>query len=284
MSRSLFHQTCQSACVRFTPSNSGQRSPPTYYRGCWHVVCRGFLVRYRLSHLPVQQSFTSRGISSLTRRRWVRVSSIAQYSPLLPPVGVWTVLSSNVAVQPLSPATRLRLGEPLPHLLADRTRAAPKPDCSFYLPAYGVLADVSICCPPVWDTFSRVTHPSATRIIIQQAFKLFPFDLHVLGTPPAFILSQDQTLRLIPVCALILTDLSVSQDLLVLTGLLLSLPISGFPTGVVPLSLGRREALSAGFRFVPSDRPFGPPPAASLLPSACASCSLHFHLILLSWC
>ena len=210
LSRSLFHRTYQSACVRFTPSNSGQRSPPTYYRGCWHVVCRGFLVRYRLFHLPVQQSFTSRGISSLTRRRWVRVSSIAQYSPLLPPVGVWTVLSSNVAVQPLSPATRLRLGEPLPHLLADRTRAAPKPDCSFYLPAYGVLADVSICCPPVWDTFSRVTHPSATRIIIQQAFKLFPFDLHVLGTPPAFILSQDQTLRLIPVCALILTDLSVN--------------------------------------------------------------------------
>ncbi len=24
----------------------------------------------------------------------------------------------------------------------------------------------------------------------------FPFDLHVLGTPPTFILSQDQTLRL----------------------------------------------------------------------------------------
>ena len=23
--------------------------PPTYYRGCWHVVSRGFLVRYRLS-------------------------------------------------------------------------------------------------------------------------------------------------------------------------------------------------------------------------------------------
>ena len=31
----------------FTPNNSGQRSPPTYYRGCWHVVSRGFLVRYR---------------------------------------------------------------------------------------------------------------------------------------------------------------------------------------------------------------------------------------------
>ena len=35
----------------------------------------------------------------------------------------------------------------------------------------------------------RVTHPFATSVL------LHPFDLHVLGTPPAFILSQDQTLR-----------------------------------------------------------------------------------------
>ncbi len=27
-------------------SHSGQRSLPTYYRGCWHVVSRSFLVRY----------------------------------------------------------------------------------------------------------------------------------------------------------------------------------------------------------------------------------------------
>ena len=31
----------------FTPSNSGQRLPPTYYRGCWHVVSRGLLLSYR---------------------------------------------------------------------------------------------------------------------------------------------------------------------------------------------------------------------------------------------
>ena len=37
----------KTACARFTPSNSGQRSPPTYYRGCWHVVSRGFLLWYR---------------------------------------------------------------------------------------------------------------------------------------------------------------------------------------------------------------------------------------------
>ena len=39
----------------------------------------------------------------------------------------------------------------------------------------------------------RVTHPFATRIL-EQAPK-FPFDLHVLSTPPAFVLSQDQTLH-----------------------------------------------------------------------------------------
>jgi hypothetical protein len=91
LSPCISQQTCITACAPFTPSNSGQRSPPTYYRGCWHVVCRGFLVRYRHFLLPVQQRFTIRKPSSLTRRRWVRVSPIAQYSPLLPPVGVWTV-------------------------------------------------------------------------------------------------------------------------------------------------------------------------------------------------
>ncbi len=36
----------------FTPSKSGQRLPPTYYRGCWHVVSRGFFSRYRHVLLP----------------------------------------------------------------------------------------------------------------------------------------------------------------------------------------------------------------------------------------
>ena len=50
LSRGLSHQTYHSACARFTPNKSGQRLPPTYYRGCWHVVSRGFLVRYRHTH------------------------------------------------------------------------------------------------------------------------------------------------------------------------------------------------------------------------------------------
>ncbi len=38
------------ACGPFTPSKSGQRSPPTYYRGCWHVVSRGLLSGYHQAH------------------------------------------------------------------------------------------------------------------------------------------------------------------------------------------------------------------------------------------
>ena len=82
--------TRRTACAPFTPSNSGQRSSPTCYRGCWHVVSRDLFAQYR-HYLPMQKKFTTLRPSSLTRRRWVRVSPIAQNSPLLPPVGVWTV-------------------------------------------------------------------------------------------------------------------------------------------------------------------------------------------------
>lgn len=47
LSSEFKRQTYKAACARFTPNNSGQRLPPTYYRGCWHVVSRGFLLRYR---------------------------------------------------------------------------------------------------------------------------------------------------------------------------------------------------------------------------------------------
>ena len=49
LSPAVSRQTYMTAYMRFTPNNSGQRLPPTYYRGCWHVVSRGFLVCYRHS-------------------------------------------------------------------------------------------------------------------------------------------------------------------------------------------------------------------------------------------
>ena len=94
LSREISHRTHRTAYALFTPSNSEQRWPPTYYRGCWHVVSRGFFCRYR-HHRPCRKSFTPRRASSLTRRRCITLAGIVQDSPLLPPVGVWAVFQSQ---------------------------------------------------------------------------------------------------------------------------------------------------------------------------------------------
>ena len=103
LSPGLSHLTYQTACTHFTPSKSEQRLHPPYYRGCWHGVGRCFLLEVPstdegidlVCFLPSRQSFTTRRPSSLTRRCCVRVSPIAQYSLLLPPVGVWAVFQSQ---------------------------------------------------------------------------------------------------------------------------------------------------------------------------------------------
>ena len=63
---------------------------------------------------------------------------------------------------------------------------------SFALRPYTVSAAVSRGCPVLPGRFPRVTHPCATP------WRTRAFDLHVLGMPPAFVLSQDQTLMFIP--------------------------------------------------------------------------------------
>ncbi len=52
-------QTYLAAYTPFTPNHSGQRLPPTYYRGCWHVVSRGFLLGYRLLLFTEDRSLRS---------------------------------------------------------------------------------------------------------------------------------------------------------------------------------------------------------------------------------
>ena len=58
---------------------------------------------------------------------------------------------------------------------------------------HAVLAVVSNCCPPLKGRF--LTRYSPVRHQVKVPKGLTPFDLHVLGTPPAFVLSQDQTLK-----------------------------------------------------------------------------------------
>ena len=111
-------------------------------------------------------------------------------------------LSSSVAGRPLRPATRHRLGEPLPHQQADRPRAHQKaPGC----PGFGVkrmssLATCGISSPfgKLSPTSRQIAHVLRTRSPLNTkriATLNVPFDLHVLSTPPAFVLSQNQTLR-----------------------------------------------------------------------------------------
>ena len=119
-----------------------------------------------------------------------------------------------MAVQPLSPAMDRRLGEPLPHQLSKPTRAHP---CALNLwlgihadsQRYAVLASVSGRYPPhkgrLLTRYSPVRHCPLNLLSENSVFR-FSFDLHVLGTPPAFVLSQDQTLY-----KLYLNDVSIVQ-------------------------------------------------------------------------
>ncbi len=61
LSRCLSRPTYVPAYAPFTPNNSGQRLPPTYYRGCWHVVSRGFLHRYRHIFFPMDRVLQPKG-------------------------------------------------------------------------------------------------------------------------------------------------------------------------------------------------------------------------------
>ena len=103
-----------------------------------------------------------------------------------------------MAGRPLRPATDRRLGRPLPYQLANPTSAHPSTrglaTPAFPRRAYAVLANLSTGYSPSLGRFRSIAHPFAARQHV--LLRLLPLDLHVLGTPPAFNLSQDQTLHL----------------------------------------------------------------------------------------
>ena len=103
-----------------------------------------------------------------------------------------------MAVQPLSSATDRSLGEPLPHQLANQTRGhlSAHKALTFQGCPQKVLCGISSRFQLLSPTERQVPHALLTRSPLSKVPKGFtPFDLHVLGTPPAFVLSQDQTLK-----------------------------------------------------------------------------------------
>ena len=62
-----------------------------------------------------------------------------------------------------------------------------------------VLSGIRPSFPSLSRSAGQITHVLLTRSPLehphQKMMRAFPFDLHVLSTPPAFVLSQDQTLQ-----------------------------------------------------------------------------------------
>jgi hypothetical protein len=95
-----------------------------------------------------------------------------------------------VAGRPLRPATDRRLGGPLPRQQANRTQAAPKAPFGF---GPRPICGISPSFPGLSPTFGHIP----TRCSPVRHSPCGACDLHVLSIPPAFALSQDQTLKFI---------------------------------------------------------------------------------------
>ena len=106
-----------------------------------------------------------------------------------------------MADRPLRPATRRCLGEPLPHQLADRPRVHPKAQRHFLTRPCDPerISGINPGFPGLSRSSGQVTHVLLTRSPLRHTQWLpteyASLDLHALGTPPAFVLSQDQTLQ-----------------------------------------------------------------------------------------
>ncbi len=179
LSRCLSPRTCIAACAPFTPSDSGQRSPvpsspePEVYNP------KAFFPHAA----SLRQAFAHCGRfpTAASRRSLGRVSV-----PVWPPT-----LSGRLRIVALVgryPTNQLMRRGPT------RQRVSPFPQKACALCAYPELAPVSRRCPGLPDRLPTRYSP-VRRWPPRGKPRGDPLDLHVLGTPPAFVLSQDQTLR-----------------------------------------------------------------------------------------
>lgn len=165
MSPGFSHLTFIAAYVLFTPSNSGQRSPPTYYRGCWHVVSRGFRM------VP---SFLSSHTIELydPKAFFTHAASLCQGFPhctIFPTAASRRSLDRvSVPVWPFTLSGRLpivALVGRYPHQLANGTRTPPIADSLLSSKSdaasrhYPVLAPLSRCYPSLQGRLSTRYSP-----------------------------------------------------------------------------------------------------------------------------
>ena len=110
LSPGISRPTCESAYVRFTPSNSEQRLHPLYYRGCWHRVSRCLLKRYRQGAWYYSHAFSSLSTelynpkAFITHAAWlgqafahcpIFLTAASRRSLARVPVPVWLIVLSD---------------------------------------------------------------------------------------------------------------------------------------------------------------------------------------------
>ena len=187
----------------FTPSKSGQRLHPTYYRGCWHVVSRCFF-----STVP-------------SPTRWASSRAKGVYNPkaFIPHAASLHQACAHCAIFPTAASRRSlgRVSVPMwPSTLSGRLPVAalvghyptnkligrgliPHRNKAFHHDPYAmVVCGIRPSFPGLSHSAGQITHVLLTRSPLEYPpprWQAFPFDLHVLSTPPAFVLSQDQTLQ-----------------------------------------------------------------------------------------
>jgi hypothetical protein len=183
-------------------------SPP-YYRGCWHGVSRDFLCGYRQARSsyspcvssPLTGFYTPKCViihAALLRQTFVHcaifptAASRRSLGRISVPVWPFT-LSGRLPIAALVgryPANKL-MGrgsiynrQVAPSLIPKRCR-------------FGMLSGIKPPFEGLFQSYRQVIHVVLTRspLYSPNRSQVFSFDLHVLGTPPAFVLSQDQTLR-----------------------------------------------------------------------------------------
>jgi hypothetical protein len=105
-------------------------------------------------------------------------------------VPVWlAVLSDQLRIVAL--VSRYLTNKLIRHGLIHRREVLRSP--AFIQRSHAALARLSPGYSPPKGRFPCITHPFAARQHV--LLRLLPLDLHVLSTPPAFNLSQDQTLQ-----------------------------------------------------------------------------------------
>ena len=173
--------------------------PPTYYRGCWHVVSRGLFIKYSHSSSFIKEVYNPKTF-------FLHAALLGQacaHCPIFPTAASRRSLDRiSVPMWPFNLSVRLLIVDLVSRYLTNYLirhepilkRIAPLlcRGCPHHKTC-GISTNFSVLSP----SLRQVAHALLTRPPLsysKASFLLTPFDLNVLGTPPAFILSQDQTL------------------------------------------------------------------------------------------